>query len=197
LHFCSLGLFTLLAGLFLLSLAASIIEFLFEDVLALLALSLELKDSHLVVVVLLVVGTAVAKTARHIRLATVVVLAALVGHATDGAHTNVLIDEVFSSEVVKDLSIFDTFFIVTLLAALLNVVELLADNSLHGGKDLDEVLRLVLEDGVVSEKTELLVDALGPGADLIVDNVDALEFIGEARLVTLNLISLLAQEENF
>lgn len=162
-HFCSLGGLTLLACFLLLGFATCVVEFLLKDVFALSTLCLQFKDGHLVVVVFLVIGTGVAEATGHVRLASVVVLAALVGHAADGAHADVLVNEVLGREIVEHFAVFDALVVFALGAPLDDFLKLLGDNGLHGTEHLDEVLGLLLEDGVVGQETELLVDALGPG----------------------------------
>jgi len=86
-----------------------------------------------------------------------------VGHAANGTNADVLVDKVLSSEIVEDLSIFDAFIIFALSASLNNFFEFLINNGLHCAEHFDKIFGLVLEDGVVGQKAEFLINALGPG----------------------------------
>jgi len=63
------------------------------------------------------------------------------------------------------------------LLVLSNLAELIGDAVRHGIEDLDNVFWLLLKDGVFSKVSEFKVNALGPVADLVVDDIYALESI--------------------
>jgi len=66
-----------------------------------------------------------------------------------------------------------------ILFVLSNLAEFVSGAVGHGVENFDNVLRLLLEDGVFGKVSELVVDALGPVADLVVDDVNALKSVSE------------------
>jgi len=61
------------------------------------------------------------------------------------------------------------------LLVLSDLTEFILNTVGHGIEGLDNVLGLLLEDRVLSKVSEFKVNALGPVADLVVHNVNALE----------------------
>lgn len=106
-----------------------------------------------------------------------------VGDAGDGSHSDVLVDEVFRSEVVESLSE------VSLLADSVGVLTLLecaqfpVDQATHDLKDCWHVGWLLLESGIFGEHSELGVDTSCPLRDLVVHDIDPLEPLLKLRLV--------------
>jgi hypothetical protein len=69
------------------------------------------------------------------------------------------------------------------LFVLSNLTELVSSAIGHGVENLDNVLGLLLENRILGKVSELVVNALSPVADLIIDNVNALESIAKLREV--------------
>ena len=69
------------------------------------------------------------------------------------------------------------------LFVLSNLTELVSSAIGHGVENLDNVLGFLLENRILGKVSELVVNALSPVADLIIDNVNALESIAKLREV--------------
>jgi len=67
------------------------------------------------------------------------------------------------------------------LFVLSDLAEFVGGTVGHSVEDFDNILRLLLEDGVFGKSSELVVDALSPVANLVVDDVNALESITKLR----------------
>lgn len=68
-----------------------------------------------------------------------------------------------------------------------HLAELGGDAFGHGGEDLNGVVWLLLEDGVLGEVPEFGVDPLGPVTHLVVNDVHSLETVTKLFIVLLHL----------
>lgn len=53
----------------------------------------------------------------------------------------------------------------------------------HGTKDLCNVVRFLLKDGVLGEGTKFVIHSLCPVANLVIDNVNAFKPLSQGRIV--------------
>ena len=106
-------------------------------------------------------------------------------HAGDGAHPNVLVEELRGGEVSEHLSVVDTdsFFV----ALLLDLLKLGLDALVDRVKHRDEIKWLLLKVLILSQSAQLHESALGPVRDLVVNNVDFLETLLELALVAADI----------
>jgi hypothetical protein len=56
-------------------------------------------------------------------------------------------------------------------------LQFIADNDIHSFKDLDNISRSLLKRSVINKSGKFTEDSLGPTTDLIVNNVNSLEFL--------------------
>ena len=106
------------------------------------------------------------------------------GDARDWAHSDVLVEEFRGSEICEHFTVVDAIVLVFLF--LLEAVELSKNDSVHALEHVDKVLRLLLENRVLSQSSELLVASARPVLNLIVNDVNFLESLLDLLIVTVN-----------
>ena len=116
-------------------------------------------------------------------------------HAGDGAHPDVLIEELRGGEVCEHLSVVDTGAL--LVALLLDLLKLGLDALVDRVKHRDEVKWLLLEVLILSQSAQLHESALGPVRDLVVNNIDFLETLLELALVAADIGEVLIHLHDF
>jgi hypothetical protein len=85
-----------------------------------------------------------------------------------------------------------------LAGSLHDLVELRDDDSVHALEDLDNISAwLDCSIGSLDKSREFRVDLLGPAGDLVVDNIDLLEFLLEERIVLLDILESLVKLHDF
>ena len=109
--------------------------------------------------------------------------------ARDGSNSDVLVEELGSGEICEDFTVVNA--IVVVILALLEAIELSADDSVHGIEHSDEILWLLLEELVFGQSAELLIAASGPVLNLIVDDVNLLESLLNIGVVAVHCGQLL------
>lgn len=102
------------------------------------------------------------------------------GHTRNRTDTNVLIDEIIGREVNECIVGLDWI----LISSFTKLSQLTNCDGLHSLKYFDEIVGLLLQTRVVSERVELAVDSSGPTGHLIIHNVDLLEFLLELIVIT-------------
>lgn len=105
----------------------------------------------------------------------------------DWSDSDVFANKVFSGKIVEYISVLKTliFVIFLVLSLFFHGSELLYRDCVHSLEDFGDVIRFLMEDWVVDKSSELGVDSLGPSGDLVVDDVDFLEFLIKESLVIL------------
>ena len=162
-----------------------------------LSLILELISGNSVIIVFAII-IALGVTLGDVALATIAGLVT-VGEAGDGTDSHVLSSEVLVLKVIENFTIVHVGILTLVLAGSLHdLVELRDDDSVHALEDLDNISAwLDCSIGSLDKGREFRVDLLGPAGDLVVDNIDLLEFLLEERIVLLDILESLIKLHDF
>jgi len=158
----------------------------------------ELVQCDLVEVIIVIVSACFANSSRAgSRDARLAAISVCVGLSGDWTNSNVFVDEVLSGKVIEGLTEVSIVLTTVSLLALLDSIQFLGCQSIHDFENADEVSLVLLEGGIIGEDSELLVDALRPARDLIVDDVDLFESILELLEIERGLSDVVVHTDDF
>jgi hypothetical protein len=162
-----------------------------------LSLVFELISGNSVIIVFAII-IALGVTLGDVALATIAGLIS-VSEAGDGTDSHVLSSEVLVLKVIENFTIVHVGILALVLAGSLHdLVELRDDDSVHALEDLDNISAwLDCSIGSLDKGREFRVDLLGPAGDLVVDDIDLLEFLLEQRIVLLDILESLVELHDF
>jgi hypothetical protein len=162
-----------------------------------LSLVLELISGNSVIIVFAII-IALGVTLGDVALAAITSLIT-VSEARDGADSHVLSSEVLVLKVIENLTIVHVGILTLILTGSLHdLIKLRDDNCVHTLEDLDDISAgLDCSIGPLDKSREFGVDLLGPAGDLVVDDIDLLEFFLEERIVFLDILECLIKLHDF
>lgn len=109
-----------------------------------------------------------------------ILLSFTVSDTRNRTDTNVLIDEIISSEINECIIWLNWIFLCSFTKSL----QLSNSDTLHGLEYFDKIIGLLLKLRVISESMELTIYSSGPARYLIVNNVNLLEFLLQLIVVS-------------
>jgi len=161
------------------------------------SLVLQLVSGESVIIVFTII-IALGVTLGDVALAAITSLITM-SEARDGTNSHVLSSEVLVLKVIENLAVVHVGILTLILTGSLHdLIKLRDDNSVHALEDLDDISAwLDCSIGPLDKSREFGVDLLGPAGDLVIDDIDLLEFLLKERIVFLDILECLIKIHDF
>ncbi len=113
---------------------------------------------------------------------------------TDWTHTDVLVHEVFISQIVKHLVVVNSRLLLSAVGS--HLVQLMLDHLVHRSEASHQVSWRLAKDLVVGQRSKLPVNLLCPQTDLIVNDIDSFESLAQSMMLLQRMTQLVVHHHD-